>query len=535
VEPYSAEGVKVTTKESGEWREVRVVLSPVPSGEFTAAKTGGGEIEMVRRYRRMAAASGEATGKPAWRLEQVRQTTREHGESGPRVVSTETSIEYLHWYRNAGKDEARRQAAARMPRPAAQPKPQGQPRQSSTVAPSGDAEAASVGTASFDPCGRGSARVNHVVVPGGTPVIWQHGICSDASTWDGMRPTIARQLAVGHERAFSTTTLHRLDDQASELEAEVNATGGGRSIVVGHSQGGLISRRFAQRRNDLVHGVITIGTPHRGALAADLGPDLVSEYVGNAAERACYGSVMCTIFGQALARRASGELTYGLAGTVVPVIHDVRTNSGFTNDLNSTYEPFLRAGIEVNAGNRWALMRFLGDFSSDRTRLLNGSRPHGESWVRTTESVYRAGIFLQDLAMFLWWRAYPYGGGVGCGYSGYQSYWPPCYDYNYGGYWYYSWYWSQLASILYSIGNFVTTSLDYLDNTWDYITTRHQDATDGFIQYSSQRYPDGPGAYSPFRYTIPPGEADSHTGETASPAGYTRIRNAMQAMGVSPR
>jgi pimeloyl-ACP methyl ester carboxylesterase len=535
VEPYSTQGVKVTASESGEWREVRTVLSPAPpSGEVAAAKTGGGEIETVRRYRRMAAASGGATGRPAWRLEQLRQTVRENGSSGPRSIRTETDIQYVHWHRNAGKDAARREAAAKRPRPAAEPRPQGQPRQAAMAPPSADAEAASVGTASIDVCGRKSSRVNHVVVPGGTPVIWQHGICSEASVWDGLRSLVSSNLAVGHERAFSLTSRERLDLQTSELEAEVAATGGGRNIMVAHSQGGLIARRFAQRRNDLVHGVITMGTPHQGALVADLGPELVADYVHDAVGD-CFGWAVCRIVDDLAIRRATGEVTYGLAGAVVPVIHDVRTNSDFTNQLNSTYEPYLRAGIEVDAGNRWALMRFLGDLNSPRTRVVSGARPDGPAWVRTTENVYRAGLFLQDLAMFLQWRAYPYGGGVGCGYSGYRTYWPPCYDYYYYDYWHTSSYWSQLAALLYSIGNFVTVNLDRLDRMWNYVTTRHSDLTDGFIQFSSQQYPSSPGAYTPLRYVIRPPEADSHAGETASPAAYRRIRSALEQMGVQRR
>jgi pimeloyl-ACP methyl ester carboxylesterase len=350
-----------------------------------------------------------------------------------------------------------------------------------------------------------------------------------------MRPRVSSVLAVGHERAFSTSTFKRLDEQATELEAEVNSTGHGRNIVVGHSQGGLIARRFAQRRNDLVHGVITMGTPHRGALVADVGPDLVSEYVSDAVEGDCFGSFMCDIIAQITARRIAGEITYGVAGTLVPVIQDVRTNSDFVNQLNSTYEPFLRASIEVDAGNRWSLMRIVGDANTHRGRLLNGGRPDGQAYVRTTERVYRAGIFLQDLAMFLRWQAYPYGGGVGCGYSGYRTYWPPCYDNYYGNYWHTSSYWNNLASILFNIGNFVSSTLERIDDTWNYITNRNYERSDGFVQFSSQQYPAGPGTYTPARFIIRPPEADSHTGETASPASLIRIRAAMETMGVVQR
>jgi triacylglycerol lipase len=42
---------------------------------------------------------------------------------------------------------------------------------------------------------------------------------------------------------------------------------GGRVAVVGHSRGGLLARATAQRRPDLVSGVVTLGSPHRDQLA----------------------------------------------------------------------------------------------------------------------------------------------------------------------------------------------------------------------------------------------------------------------------
>jgi pimeloyl-ACP methyl ester carboxylesterase len=523
------DGGMVTQQETGDWREVRTVTSPA-TREAGATKAPAARTETVRRYRRMPAATGPATGRPSWRLEEIRHLVTASTPAGERTTRSETRLEYLRWHRNTGKDAARERAVARRPAPETPPKAPASAPASAWIA-AGE-PAASIGAASIDICGRRSSRVNQTVVSGGTSVIWQHGICSEAKTWDGMRPIISLSLQVGRERAFSLTSRDRLDIQTTELEQEVMATGGGSSIVIGHSQGGLIARRLGHRRGDLVHGVITMGSPHRGALIADLGPEVVSDYVTDAMGRFCYGSSMCRLLTEIGTRQTAGEITYGLAGTLVPVIHDVRTNSDFTTQLNSGYEPFLRAGIEVDAGNRWALMRLVGDWSSEDGRLANGARPRGEEWVHVTESIYRAGVFLQDLASFLSWRAYPYGGGVGCGYSGYQTHWPPCYDSWYGGYWY-SWsYWAQLADILYSIGNYVTSRLDYLDTKWDYITTRNSDRTDGFIQFLSQRYPSSPGRYTPLRYIIRPPEADSHAGETASPGAFVRIKGALEAMGV---
>ncbi|MEA2186567.1 MAG: triacylglycerol lipase [Solirubrobacteraceae bacterium] len=52
----------------------------------------------------------------------------------------------------------------------------------------------------------------------------------------------------------------------TRIEA-IAAHRGGRVALVGHSRGGLLARAAAQRRPDLVSGVVTLGSPHRDQLA----------------------------------------------------------------------------------------------------------------------------------------------------------------------------------------------------------------------------------------------------------------------------
>jgi pimeloyl-ACP methyl ester carboxylesterase len=57
--------------------------------------------------------------------------------------------------------------------------------------------------------------------------------------------------------------VQRLVDLLEEIADEH----GGRVALVGHSRGGLLARATAQRRPDLVSGVVTLGSPHRDQLA----------------------------------------------------------------------------------------------------------------------------------------------------------------------------------------------------------------------------------------------------------------------------
>lgn len=52
----------------------------------------------------------------------------------------------------------------------------------------------------------------------------------------------------------------------TRLEA-IAADHGARVALVGHSRGGLLARAAAQRRPDLISGVVTLGSPHRDQLA----------------------------------------------------------------------------------------------------------------------------------------------------------------------------------------------------------------------------------------------------------------------------
>ena len=51
------------------------------------------------------------------------------------------------------------------------------------------------------------------------------------------------------------------------LEEFVEAQGGERATIIGQSRGGLFARSLAVRRPDLVHSLVTLGSPHRNPFA----------------------------------------------------------------------------------------------------------------------------------------------------------------------------------------------------------------------------------------------------------------------------
>jgi pimeloyl-ACP methyl ester carboxylesterase len=541
-DPRDPRGTSRSSTITGDRREDRVRLRPAPT---RVALAGAGDFsDIIQRYRRLptAAKKGiEVAAASIWRLEEIEREVRATTDRGVQVTRSRTRVDYRVWHTNASRDDARtavrdkareaRRAAPRPPspaRPAVPATPLGAP-DAELAAVLAESDAVTLGESI---CPRGTTEIlertkNYRWAPA---LLYQHGFCGNARVFDGMRPRIAASIPARETRAFSLSSTERVDTQVDQLAERLAFVGSGGQFAVGHSQGGLVLRRLGQRFPNYVNGVVTIGTPHQGTYVADFAPEAVSEWMLQAVGPACVGDFMCQFLNEVITQTLAAKLGYGLLSVAVPALADLRTGSPFLQTLNSTPEGFQRTGIEVSVARRWALARMIGDHRTPRTRLLSNGRPYGESWAKTAEAVYRTGMFLQYLAFFSEWQVSPSGGGVSCSQTGYALHWAPCFDLDYGSFWYSSWYDSYIRYVIYLLGSIVTTTMDRLDATWDYITTRGWDGTDGFIQLSSQRYPQSPGTFAPVRVIVSAPEADSHAGITASPAILNRTVDALRQM-----
>ncbi len=508
------------------------LVTTVHRGSTTAMgmQSGGATTTVTRRYRRFDSRWG-ASRDTLWRLVEVRSS-----EQGPATALASsfvqvTRIEYLRFNVNTAKDQQRagrrldasadsRTRAAELE--SVQPLPH-------TVAANTVSVAASAGGV----CGNEGVNIDTVVAASGVNLIWQHGICSGASTWDGMRPMISSQLPVARELAFSLTPLDAIGSQAAVLQGAVsNLTGA--TYIVGHSQGGLIARRAAQLSGTAIAGVVTIASPHEGAKIAEVPAEVLQSLLASKIGGECFGSVLCSVRDAAIAAAVSNVITYGVAGALAPVVNDLVPGASFLSTLNSTPEPFQRASIQVEVPPRWSLFRVVGDATTARTALFTNQRPNGAQLTANVETVYRSALFLRALSTWVRYMAPAFSGGVSCGYSGYSTHWTACSDPGSLSYWD-SWsFWDHVASLLYFVGNFVVTKLDVVDAFWNDLVGGTEIASDGFLQYSTQRYPAVPGTFAPIRLSIQGELADSHTGETASPQVLVRLSQVLLDLGVVP-
>jgi pimeloyl-ACP methyl ester carboxylesterase len=108
-----------------------------------------------------------------------------------------------------------------------------------------------------------------------TPVLLVHGFQSNASACDSTKSVLN---ATGNYNAYAInlTASDHLSSQTSVVSSYLSGTGVADStIIVGHSQGGLVSR--IATRTTGVGGILTIGTPHNGATIVTSGVELVDD------------------------------------------------------------------------------------------------------------------------------------------------------------------------------------------------------------------------------------------------------------------
>ena len=116
------------------------------------------------------------------------------------------------------------------------------------------------------------------IVAAGTPIVLVHGIFDNRSIFTLLRRGL-------HRRGFRSTyalnyspwtdDIRSMAARLGDLVAQVcDETGHEQVHVIGHSMGGLIGRYLVQRLSgdDLVHTLVTLGTPHSGTLPAHVVP-----------------------------------------------------------------------------------------------------------------------------------------------------------------------------------------------------------------------------------------------------------------------
>lgn len=291
--------------------------------------------QVVRTYRRRG---------QKYLLEQVEATTT-HKSATTRVRQRQVSrIRMLRFHENPQKDRQRREKRRGMARPTSM-----MPLGFEVICPM------SVESTSEtceppppppddppppyeDPC---------PAVQSGPNVLFQHGILSDGSTWWRMDPWIRCSFQTNMHIRPSIDWRPSLPSQREEMRFYLPTAGAG-TVLIGHSNGGLVSRSLAQwaqmHRPGSVRGVVTLDSPNKGAIVA-VNIQIIE-------------GVLFSLAGNA-----------GIVFDLVswhPFYEDDVPYSPFLIRTNGFDENFTRVGIQTHTPKRWVLWR-IGWTPSDCT------------------------------------------------------------------------------------------------------------------------------------------------------------------------
>jgi pimeloyl-ACP methyl ester carboxylesterase len=322
---------------------------------------------------------------------------------------------------------------------------------------------------------------------GAQNVVFQHGFLSSGKTWNRMTGWLNPLFEFGGETVPSLPSTDRLASQGTDL---VNLLSGAQndSILIGHSQGGLISRDVAQRRPDLAAGVLTMDTPHQGVLL-----DLTGRAALAGGLALGINSLASLAGCTSPSDNAACALAFFLAVASFPVVNFALDSalpattdlqpfglSPYINNLNSQPENFVRVGIEGHSDKRWLLERLGGDSQSNPDDTFGG-----RNTARATAAIFGAFITCAIIATL----------------EG---------DFD-------------TAAICLGIA-LIMKAIDVFWNT----VTSGTDASDGIVQGSSQHYPNATASY------VISG-ADSHVGVTRSDKTRDRAIDALDRQFFVPR
>lgn len=336
---------------------------------------------------------------------------------------------------------------------------------------------------------------------GGTQnIAFMHGFASSSSTWTRMSDWLNQDFRFGSEVIPTFPWSDHLSTQGTDLVNEINSVGGSNYILIGHSQGGLISRSAAQQyqtanpSQTVVKGVVTLDGPNEGALiAATGGPTILAslEFFGNFLwdVTGCitpYDNFVCWM---------AAVLFYG--GPVVgdvwystnPDIQDLLPGSTFLNQLNSYSESFKRTGVVSYTPMRWNEMRIV-----DNALFLGtlGCYPETGCGERDVAQVTDA-VYDEVEALFVF-----------CIFE--EIFDPDDADY-----------WAAEAAYFLDI----LVGMDAVDGFWNLIVSGLA-SSDGLVAVSSQNYPSSSATQFPIY------GADSHTGATTSTYVHATLDQVLQ-------
>ena len=95
------------------------------------------------------------------------------------------------------------------------------------------------------------------------PTVFLHGLTGSADTWAAAIARLQSQLEIAPDNP-DLPWQQRYGDQAAIVQSQFGGLPA-RTIAIGHSNGGVVAREWSRIRSRQLAGIVTLGSPHRGA------------------------------------------------------------------------------------------------------------------------------------------------------------------------------------------------------------------------------------------------------------------------------
>ena len=236
---------------------------------------------------------------------------------------------------------------------------------------------------------------------GNVNLLYQHGFWSGGQTWCPGSYYQRLHFTVGNELRFTTASGQYYEAQAGQLGDSLTKYAPsfpGPYVLIGHSNGGLVSRFTAQNLNgdpSLIRGVMSVSSPHGGLPLANLRGFQVAAAVAipTAAYIGCsfVASLACTSMA-AMAGYGVGSIAGILAPMLIesgnPVLSEMTPDAPFHPYINGRGNPTTVAGIRNTAWDRWTLVRLFGDKVHCNGVIIDCGDGGGRNFVHSADIAY---------------------------------------------------------------------------------------------------------------------------------------------------
>lgn len=114
-------------------------------------------------------------------------------------------------------------------------------------------------------------------------VHWIHGLGGDDTSWQQFADELGgqRQIPVNTRNGYQTG--NGVGGMVVDIQGQIGGTAGGTAIGICHSMGGMAGRQLDVQNTGFFNGLITFGSPLRGArVANNINNGVATDYVANA-------------------------------------------------------------------------------------------------------------------------------------------------------------------------------------------------------------------------------------------------------------